>query len=225
MGAPLLLLTVMGLLAAAIVSVLAWRNGWTALMRFAVGGALVWLGVYFALLLYFSLSSKEKTLAFNEPKEFCGFYLDCHLHAAVTEVKKLKTIEPQTARGLFYVVQVKVFSDAQRATIGLLKPYARIKAADGLTYERDAAAEAAWEKANGPSVPLDKIVGPQGDSFSKTIVFDVPDDASQPRLQITEGYWIDAVLETVIIGDEDSLLHQRAKFSLDTSTVTARQNY
>ena len=147
------------------------------------------------------------------------------MHAAVTDVKKLKTIETQTARGLFYVVQVKIFNDARRTTIGLLKPYARITDAPGRAYERDAAAEAAWEKANGPSGPFEKMVGPQGDSFSKTIVFDVPDDAPQPRLQITEGYWIDAVLEAVIIGDEDSLLHKRMKFSLDTPNVTARQNF
>jgi hypothetical protein len=218
-----MLLTMVGLLAAAVMFFVARKEGWQSLARFAVGAAVLGVGIYVALLLWFSLLSKERTLALNEPKEFCGFYLDCHLHAAVADVKRLKTIEQITARGVFYVVKVRVFSNAKRATMGLLKPWARVTDANGRIYERDAAAEAAWEKLAGLSAPFDQKVGPQGGSLTKDLVFDVPADAPAPGLQLTEGYAIDYLLETFLIGDEDSLFHKPVKFSLESHPATARQ--
>jgi hypothetical protein len=44
-------------------------------------------------------------------------------------------------------------------------------------------------------------------TIEKEIVFDVPADAANAKLLITEGYGIDKTIEHVLIGDEDSIFH------------------
>src|SRR5437773_3681591 len=112
MGVLLMLMTIGGLVAAAILFGIAWLNESAWLKKFVIGGVAVWFAFYIAMLLGFSLFSTEKTLAINEPKEFCGFYFDCHMHTAVTNVTRTKTIGNKTANGEFYIVTVKVFSNA-----------------------------------------------------------------------------------------------------------------
>jgi len=60
-----------------------------------------------------SFFSQERTLGLNEPKEFCGFYFDCHLQASVAGVRTARQIGGQTAQGRFLVVSVKIASDAR----------------------------------------------------------------------------------------------------------------
>ena len=92
MGVVLLAMTIGGLVIAAIAFVIAYsaKIGW--LKTFVLGGVFTWLAGYLILLAIGSIFSVERTLAFNEPKEFCGFYFDCHIHTAVTGVRTAKTI-------------------------------------------------------------------------------------------------------------------------------------
>src|SRR6185369_9329835 len=110
----------------------------------------------------FSLVSSERELSLNEPKQFCGFYLDCHMHTAVTDVRKAKTIGNKTAGGEFYIVTVKVFSDAKAATLGLLTVDAHVVDAVDQKYTRDMDAETAL----GPQPEFDKKISPI-ESFEK----------------------------------------------------------
>ena len=87
MGVLLLTMTIGGLIVAAILLVIAIATRKTWLRNFVFGGVAVWFAFYVVMLIGFSLSSEEKVLGLNEPKQFCGFYLDCHLHAAVTGVQ------------------------------------------------------------------------------------------------------------------------------------------
>src|ERR1044072_5944482 len=98
MGVLLMLMTIGGVLAAAVLLAisLVMRKAW--LRNFVLGGVTVWLVVYAIMLFGSSLASKENTLALNEPKKFCGFYLDCHMHTAVTEVQRAKNIGAKTAQ-------------------------------------------------------------------------------------------------------------------------------
>jgi hypothetical protein len=48
-------------------------------------------------------------------------------------------------------------------------------------------------------------------------VFDLPRSVRRPRLQFTEGYWIDRLIELFLIGDEDSLLHGKTTLLLQES--------
>src|ERR1051325_7836557 len=114
MGVLLMLMTIGGLLLAA---ALVTKRYWLA--RFATAGVGVWAIIYVTLLLGSSLTSAERDLGVNEPKEFCGLYLDCHLHSEVTGVRVAKTIGSQTAKGEFYIVDLKVFSDAKNPRVAL----------------------------------------------------------------------------------------------------------
>ncbi|MEO8574593.1 MAG: hypothetical protein ABI481_11535 [Pyrinomonadaceae bacterium] len=212
MGVLLILMTIGGLVLATIIFVISIFTKNTWLRNFVLGGVAVWFVFYFAMLFGFSAASKEKELALNEPKEFCGFYLDCHMHTAVATVRKTKTIGNQTAKGDFYIVKVKVFSDARAATLGLLTVDAHVVEASGRTYDRDMTAE-----TNLPPQPdFEKPISPV-ESFEKEIVFDLPDEVKNPRLDIREGYGIDHVIEALLVDDEDSILHKRSYLLLTRS--------
>ena len=211
MGVLLMLLTIGGLCLAFLLMLAAGvtRQSWLA--RFVFGAVGVWLAVYAILLVSVSLLSEEKTLSLNEPKAFCGFYLDCHLHAAVTNVRKTKTFGNKTANGEFYIVTVKVSSDARRAEINLWNPQFAVIDAEKRSFERITELEKpepSWET---------KV--PAGGSFEKEVVFDLPENVQNPRLDVSEGIGVDKVFELFLIGDEDSLWHKRKYFSLNPQTA------
>lgn len=212
MGVLLMLLTIGGVIAAILMLAISLLGGKTWLTKFALGGIAVWLVFYAVILLGFSLTSKETVLAVGEAKEYCGFYLDCHLHTELTGVRTAKTIGTATAKGTFYIASVKVFSDAKNPSINLalLEPKARVIQADGSKVERDTAAEALLPTAN---VRLDQAIDNR-QTIEKEIVFDVPTTAGNLKLLITEGYGIDKTIERVLIGDEDSLFHAQTFFDL-----------
>ena len=183
------------------------------LKKFVIGGVAVWFIFYGVLLLGSSIFSQEKMLGLNEPKEFCGFYLDCHMHASVSGVRKTKTIGDRTAKGEFYIVKVRIFSDAKRVDLGLLAPKLFVIDENGKGYPR-------VEDAENPEPPFDKQI-PAGGSFEKEVVFDLPAEVKSARLDVAEGIGIDKAIEFVLVGDEDSILHQRSYFKLEPQTQTA----
>ena len=213
MGTILLLMTICGLIAAAILMAFAFCTNKNWLKSFVSGGVVIWLSGYAILLFCGSFFSVERTLALNEPKEFCGFYFDCHLHTAVTDVQKTKTLGERTANGEFYIIKVKVSSDAREAALNLTTPKFEVVDAGGSHFAPDANSEnsaSSWEQ---------KV--PAGGSFEKEIVFDLPADLKNPRLDIREGYGIDHAIEAILIGDEDSIGHKRNYFQLEMETQTA----
>lgn len=216
MGTLLMAMTIGGVILAVILLIIARVTKKDWLKYFVWGGVTTWFAAYVFLLFCGSFFSVEKTLALNEPKEFCGFYFDCHLHTAVTNVRKTKTLGDKTANGEFYIVKVKVFSDAKQAKLGLITVDAKVFDTQNRAFQRDTEAE----KALGEQSPFDKQIAPP-ESFEKEIVFDLPSDAQNPRLDIREGYGIDHAIEAVLIGDEDSIGHKRNYFSLDNQTQTA----
>lgn len=216
MGVILMLMTVGGLIVASLLLVFPRITKKNWLKHFVWGGLIVWFAAYIFLFFCASFFSQEKALGLNEPKEFCGFYLDCHLHAAVTNVRTAKTLGDKTASGEFYIVKVKVFSDAKQSTLGLLTVDARV--VDG--YDREFTRDALAEAQISEQPPFERQISPV-ESFEKEIVFDLPADAVNPRLDIREGYGIDRAIEAVLIGDEDSLFHKRIRFNLEQPRVDA----
>jgi hypothetical protein len=216
MGVLLMLMTLGGLVVAGILLAVSWLHESAWLKKFVLGGVAVWFAFYIAMLLGFSLFSTERTLPIGGAKEFCGFYLDCHMHTAVTDVERTKTIGNKTAAGEFYIVRVKVFSNAKQAQLGLSTVDAHVVDAAGRKYSRDTEAEAKL----GEQPPFDRKISPV-ESFEKEIVFDLPAGVQYPRLDIREGYGIDHVIEAVLIDDEDSILHRRDYFSLEGQQTTA----
>lgn len=214
MGAILMAMTIGGVITAAFLLAISFWTKKAWLRNFVFGGVTIWFVSYTILLFTASFWSEEKTLNLNEPKEFCGFYLDCHMHASVTGVRRTKIIADRAANGEFYVVKVKVFSDAKRAEIGLLNPQFYVVDADGNRYRRVEADE-------NPVPAFDRKV-PAGGSFEKEVVFDLPADVKNPRLDVAEGIGIDKAIEFVLIGDEDSVGHKRKYFMLDAQKETAK---
>ena len=149
-------------------------------------------------------------------------YLDCHLHTVVIGVRTSKTIGSRTANGMFTVVNVKVFLDARNPNIRfrLLEPEAVAIDPSGKTYSRDTDAEAALPSA-GVSLGAD-IKGSQ--TIEKEIVFDLPENVAAPRLLITEGYGVDKWIESMLIGDEDSILHKRISLIFGNKTELQTSN-
>lgn len=182
---------------------------------------LVWTLLYSGLLLGTSLSSREVVLGLNQEKHFCGFYLDCHLSVLVVSVAKTKTLgNPQqplkTANGIYYIVTVKVASDARAATLRFENPIATVIDEQGRVYGRFIEGEQALEREQGRVVPFSQDVGPNYSyTYAKELVFDLPTNLINPRLLVTKGHWVERLTELFLMGDEDSMFHKKAVFRLE----------
>ena len=139
-GLGLILLTLMVLGVTSIIVIRALITRQHDVVKKIIMGMIAWVGVYFIILLTVSLTSQAKVLGIGEEKRFCGFYLDCHLAVSVIEVEKTKTIETQPnlkeAAGTYYIVRVKVSSDAIGATLNFANPIATVIDEDGREYGR-----------------------------------------------------------------------------------------
>lgn len=173
-----------------------------------------WAVIYAAVLLSVSLASRERVLAWGDDKAFCGFYLDCHTRIAVTGVAVLDALGDVRPDGRFHVVTLRIGSDAKRARLRLNAPRLTVTDATGRRFVRSPAGEAAVARTRPPRA-LTEDVGP-GDAYLTAVVFDLPADAREPRLTVTEGWWADRLIEFLLIGDEDSFLHARTTFRLTT---------
>lgn len=215
MGVPLLALTMLGLLAAGIAAVFATLRGRTRVAWSIVLVAAAWVAAYASLLVVTSIASRERTLAFGETKRFCGFYLDCHMGVAVERVDTMSRIgvpgDEVQAGGTFYVITLRVSSDARRVPLHLEHPRAVIVDAEGFRHERSLDAE--QQLARAQLAELEQPVN-AGDSFTRAIVVDVPAGARDPRLYVTMGGPLERALELALIGDEDALLHARTLHAL-----------
>jgi len=219
MGVLLMLMTIGGVIAAVIVTIVSLITKRSWLANFTLGAVAVWFSFYAVMLVGFSITSHEKDLTFDEPKSYCGFYLDCHLHAMVTGVRTTKTIGDHTADGIFYVANVKVFSDARNPNtkLRLITPEAVVVDGNGTKYSRSEQAESRLPSA---AVDLGGDIHSR-DIIEKEIVFDLPQGVPNPRLDIRDGYGIDHAIDAVLIDDEDSLFHKRIYFKLREQTETA----
>jgi hypothetical protein len=207
-GVALLALTILGLVAAGCATMLAIAKGRPRTARAIALVSTAWIVAYVTLLVVTSVSSRERTLALGETKRFCGFYLDCHMGVAVERVHTTSSIgeagNELSAGGTFYVVTLRVSSDARRAPLHLERPEFAIVDAEGFRHERSLDAE--------QRLPPDWLADLEqpvraGSSFTRTIIIDVPHGARNPRLHVTVGGVLDRAAEVVLVGDEDALLH------------------
>lgn len=213
MGVLMMAATISGLGLATILLLVALLTGKKWLAKFVFGAVAIWFLSYAALLFGFSLMSEQKLLALNEPKAFCGFYLDCHLHTELTNVRKTKTLGDKTANGEFYIVKVKISSDAKRAEFGLHNPQFEVLDEHNKKYER-------VEDSIISGNPFERKVA-AGGAFEREIVFDLPIAIQNPRLDIAKGIGIDKFIEAILIDDEDSILHKRNLFKIEANDQLA----
>ena len=203
-GVLLFAVTILGLLAGAVVCVVSVVRGWAGIARSIAMVSIAWLAAYASLLIVTSLASRERTLALGETKRFCGVYLDCHIGVAVEHVDTMSSIGDLRAGGTFYVVTLRVSSDAKRVPLHLERPSIAIIDGEGFRYDRSLDAER--KLARDEPVDLERPVE-AGHSFTRVVVIDVPHGVRSPRLRVTMGGSFDRALELAVIGDEDAFLH------------------
>ena len=174
---------------------------------------LVGFAMYVAILLTVSLTSRERVLAHGERLAFCGFYLDCHMGVAVEGVERRAFVGDARAEGIYHLVAVKVSSDARQAALQLARPEFSVIDASGRTYSRSPEAEEQLVTLTGDSIELVRPV-PAGESYLTWVVFDLPGQIQEPRLLVRDVSGVDRVLEAILIGDEDSILHKPTTLSL-----------
>ncbi len=184
--------------------------------RIAVLALLVVSAFYFGLILVFAFASSEKVLARGSEKHFCE--IDCHLAYSVIDSKQTKTIgsAPIIASGVFTAVTIKTRFD--ETTInpnrgnGTLYPNSRVLTVvddQGRSYLPSVDGQRALEASGGAGTSLVTPLRP-GESYTTTMVFDIPAEARNPTLLINEGEWV----THLVIGHENSPLHKKTRFQL-----------
>ncbi|MGH9904828.1 MAG: hypothetical protein ACRD8U_04485 [Pyrinomonadaceae bacterium] len=189
--------------------------------KVVLSGAAVLASVYVGLLIYFSLASTDQVLARGQEKNFCE--IDCHLAYSVVDVQIAKTLgyglSQATARGLYHVVTIKTRFDGDTisSTRGdlPLKPNSRITTVlddQGRRYLPSTEGERALTESEGVGVLLTTPLRP-GETYTTKLVFDLPTEITSPTLLVNEGEWI----THFIIGHENSPLHKKTRFQLDSA--------
>jgi hypothetical protein len=176
-------------------------------------------GGYGTLLLLAAFTTGETTLGRGEEKHFCE--VDCHVAYSVVDVRQTLTLGTATtvrqARGTFYVVTLRVRFDerttsARRPQDMPLWPNPRwtsVRDADGHDYRPSLDGLAAFEAANGTVKGLDRALRP-GESYTTTLVFDLPDQVREPRLLLTSPLPENAF----VVSNENSFFHKKVVFRL-----------
>jgi hypothetical protein len=155
---------------------------------------------YFALLLGFSLVSRQVVLARGEEKYFCE--IDCHLAYSVVETKPV-----MEAGTKLLAVTLRTRFDAttispNRPKETPLMPNARV------FYLVDSEGRR-YDMVSTTGTPLMTPLKP-GDSYLTTLTFRQPQQTQPLRLLISLPGWEDHFL----IGDENSLLHRKTYLAL-----------
>ncbi|MDX1430628.1 MAG: hypothetical protein R3282_10080, partial [Rhodothermales bacterium] len=83
-GLPMMLFSIIGLLASVPLIVYAVIERRPEMVRNVGMAAALWVGIYLVLLVVASVTSRDSTLPVGSRLSFCGFYLDCHIGGRVT---------------------------------------------------------------------------------------------------------------------------------------------
>lgn len=173
---------------------------------------------YLGVMLLFAFTSSEKVLARGQEKHFCE--IDCHLAYSVVDVTETRTLgnapNQATAVGTFRVVTIKTRFDENTISPtrgnALLHPNSRVLTVideNGKKYFPSLEGQQALERVNAAGTAITTPLRP-GESYTTTLVFDLPADIRAPVLLITEGEWI----THFVIGHENSPFHKRTKLQL-----------
>ena len=211
-GLSVLLATLLAGFGAGVTLLISAASGDRRAMIVTLKAVLVWGVAYGVLLLTTSLSSNARLLGHGERKAFCGFYLDCHLGATVLHSDRVDKLflgdSLVTTRGEFVLVDLVLDSDAKARTLYLDGVRAVTENAGGTRYVRRPDLEFEMNRQMGREATLEVGLAP-GERARRILVFEVPAGTEGLRLHVSKGDSIERLLEAVLIGDEDSLLHGR----------------
>lgn len=217
-GAMAFLGTGLLFLIAAVIFLYTVIKGELAGSKFVLATTAIITSIYIGAILFFSFTSQETVLARGQEKHFCE--IDCHLAYSVLDVQRTQAVgtggNQATAQGLFHIVTVRTRFDENTISStrgnGELKPNSRIATIideHGTRYAPSAAGETALANSENKGTPLTTALRP-GESYTTKLVFDLPQDVTNPTLLINEGKW----LTHFLIGHENSPLHKKTRFQL-----------
>jgi len=186
------------------------RLGASAVFTMVIGYLIVLGGISFA--------STEKVLPPGGWKYFCE--IDCHIAYSVVGAQTAEALGPEmqqtAARGEFIIVRLKTWFDERTISAGRgngpLTPNPRkVVLVDdtGRRFELSAEGQAAFARLGNRSTPLSAALRP-GESYATDLVFEVPKEARNVRLLLTE----DDAETRLVIGHENSLWHKKIYFGL-----------
>jgi hypothetical protein len=159
--------------------------------------------LYLAVLVAVSLASREQVLRKGDRKYFCE--IDCHLAYSLEEV----TTKPLT-NATRYIVSIQTWFDPN--TIASFRGNAPLTPNPREVFVVDESRRSYWPSPTGMAAlatPLSRELRP-GESYTTTLVFDLPERVRRPRLFLgdTPG------LEIFLIDHENSLFHKKIYFAL-----------
>lgn len=158
----------------------------------------------------------ERTIPMGQPQCFDDW---CITVASASQTATLTTGgQAVTARGRFLIVTLRVTSTAKR--VSQREQIADVYLLDGAgqRYEVSVPGQSALIDAGQSGQFLDTLIGPGG-SFTHTVVFDTPADATGFAIVIAHG----AFPGIAIIGDDQSLFHQPTLMLVDPMPVWRAQ--
>jgi hypothetical protein len=213
--ALLFLGTVLVIFICLVVAIIAAFRKMSRIAEFAAGGAALTVIGYSAVLFGVALATRDQTLPPGNWKYFCE--VDCHIAYSVDSVQEASTLDPEAkpipARGRFIVVRLKSWFDQNSISPTRgdfpLTPNPRVaKLVDDGGRQYFATPDFA-AAVHATSVSLDTPLRP-GESYLTTLVFDVPTDARNPRLLVSD---VDAV-SRILVDHENSPVHGKIYLSL-----------
>jgi len=212
--AALLFLGTAGLLLLLTVATVALYFSHGRWVRYPLLAIPVLLAGYGLLMVLFSLTSYDRTVARGDEKFFCA--LDCHIAYSVRNMERRKTIGDTPANGEFYVVTLRSHFDERtiapwRGNSPLTPDPPSLTLVDGTGRQHPVSPEGhkAWEAAHGQAHSLVDPLRP-GESYETTWVFEVPAEAEPVRL-FAGWHGFPSYL---LIGDEASPGHRKTYFAL-----------
>jgi hypothetical protein len=197
--------------------------------RLGAGAVLTIAAGYLLLLSSVSFASSEKVLPAGGWKYFCE--IDCHIAYSLVGARTAAALGPEMQqifpRGKFVVVRVKAWFDERTISAhrgnGPLTPNARkVVLVDDVrrSFAPSAESQAAFARLGNSSTAITEPLRP-GESYTTDFVFDVPKDVRGLRLLITE----DDPETRLVIGHENSLLHKKIYFGIDSAPSLTKTAY
>lgn len=159
------------------------------------------LVLYAGVLLSVSLLSPQRVLAMHQNRCFDDWCLSVERVVQQSTVGAAPMVA--TAHGTFYLVTVRVSSQARGITQRALDAQVSLLDARGQRADPDPAGQQALDATGQGGQPLDGALAPGG-SFTRTVVFDLPMSSSHLALVVTHGLFPDVL----VIGSEQSFLHK-----------------
>jgi hypothetical protein len=163
---------------------------------------------YAIVLVTVSLTSHQTVLRMGETRCFDEWCISVERVARASEVGN--PTAPVRARGIFYVVKVKVSNAARRRAQRAVDARLYLIDPTGHWYDSSPEAQRALDAMGVGGNDLTTRM-PPGGSFERSVVFDLPREAGDLGLVVSHGNFPGVL----IIGDSQSFLHPPTVVKLD----------